>query len=279
MATRIRRPIVAGAFYPRDAGSLQRLADELLGDRSAGGAPLVGPVGLVSPHAGYPYSGRTAAAGFRSVAEIGTPSTVVVLGANHTGLGPAVALDDHDAWETPLGALRVDREAIDRLADGGLAVDEAAFAREHSIEVQLPFIQRVWPGSVTIVPICVQSSAFEALIPAVDGIAALVEDRSALLLASSDFTHYEPGEIAKRLDRGALDRILARNPAGFLEQVRAEGLTICGAGAIAILMAVSDRLGLDQTELIHYTTSGEVTGDQDSVVGYASVLFSGGSND
>ena len=279
MATRIRHPIVAGAFYPRDAETLRELVGELLEDPSATTEQLRRSVGLISPHAGYPYSGRTAAAGFCRVAGIGTPTTVIVLGANHTGLGPAVALDAHDAWETPLGRLIVDREAIGQLTDDGMATDTTAFAREHSIEVQLPFIQRLWPESTTIVPICVRSVSFEALTPAVEGIANLLEDRPALLVASSDFTHYEPADVAKRLDRGALDRILARDPAAFLEHVRAEGLTICGDGAIAVLMGVCDRLDLGQTELIHYTTSGEATGDEESVVGYASVLFSGGSDD
>ncbi|MFC2099846.1 AmmeMemoRadiSam system protein B [Candidatus Bipolaricaulota bacterium] len=280
MATRIRLPIVTGAFYPREAGRLRALVEGLL-DVSPGlpGRPLPDPVGLISPHAGYPYSGTTAALGFRRVAALGVPDLVIVLGASHTGLGPPIALDDHEGWETPLGALPVDGEAVTQLCTGGLPIDGAPFLQEHSIEVQLPFIQVLWPDSVSIVPICVQPGSLEELSAAARAISEHVAGRSALILASSDFTHYESEETARRLDQGALDYILARDAEGFLSHVRANRLTICGAGAITILMLACARLGLGFAELTHYTTSGKTTGDFSAVVGYASVLFSGGKHD
>ncbi|MBU0595810.1 AmmeMemoRadiSam system protein B [Candidatus Bipolaricaulota bacterium] len=280
MAMRIRHPIVAGAFYPREVGRLRQLVAELLDvPPDLRGGPLRAPVGLISPHAGYPYSGATAAVGFRQVAALGAPDLAIVLGASHTGLGPAIALDDHEAWETPLGVLPVDGQAVSRLCGGGLSIDGAPFLREHSIEVQLPFIQGLWPEGVSIVPICVHPGPLGELSTAARAIAELVSDRSALILASSDFTHYESAETATRLDRRALEYIVAMDAEAFLNHVKASRLTICGAGAITLLMLACVQLGLGTAELIQYTTSGETTGDFSSVVGYASVLFSGGNHD
>ena len=280
MGTRIRRPIVAGAFYPGEPSELKRMARRLLGDTGRGDARrLSSPVALIAPHAGYVYSGEMAAAGLREVAKLGAPETVILLGASHTGYGSAIALDDHDQWETPLGSLPVDRVSVSRLADAGLSVETMPFVQEHSIEVQLPLIQTLWPEGVAIVPICVQSTSHGTLAHAADAIADLAASRPILLLASSDFTHYEPQEEAVRLDRKALDLILARDVDAFLALVQDEGLTICGAAAIAILMTIAYRLRLADARLIHYATSGDVTGDRESVVGYASVLFSGGEHD
>lgn len=280
MGTRIRRPIVAGAFYPGEPSELERMARRLLGDTAHTDArPFSSPVGLIAPHAGYVYSGETAAVGLRAVAELGTPETVVLLGASHTGYGSAVALDDHDRWETPIGGLPVDRDSVSRLAAAGIPVEAMPFAQEHSIEVQLPLIQVLWPEGVRIVPICVQSGSYETLARAADAIADIAASRPILLLASSDFTHYESQDDAVRLDRKALDLILACDVEAFLHLVRDEGLTICGAAAIAILMTIANRLRLADARLIHYATSGDVTGDHESVVGYASVLFSGGEHD
>jgi len=280
MGTHIRHPVVAGAFYPREADRLRESIGGLLGaSPNSSASPPDGPIGLISPHAGYPYSGATAALGFRRVAALGAPDSVVILGASHTGLGPVAALDDHDAWETPLGVMTVDGEAVAQLVDSGMTIDGAPFVQEHSIEVQLPFIQMLWPQGVSIVPICVQPGPLEELAAAAAAIAGYVSGRSSLIVASSDFTHYESEQTARRLDQGALDFILAADAKGFLSHVKANRLTICGAGAITVLMLTCAQLGLGDPELIQYTTSGEATGDFSAVVGYASVLFSGGNHD
>ena len=275
MGTQIRQPIVAGAFYPSDPSELSRLLDSLLGeDLAPAAAPLPGPAGLVVPHAGYPYSGAVAGAGFRAIAERGSPKTVILLGANHTGFGRTVSLGDYAGWETPLGVVRSNAELIRQLAERGLPIDNSAFIREHSLEVELPFIVRLWGDSVTLVPICVLSSGdWGAYEEAGRLIAEAVADRPILIAASSDFTHYEPDRLARSLDRSAIEKILALDGEGFIEEWMRRRLSICGAGAIATLIAASERLELTGGTLLDYRTSGDATGDRSTVVGYAAISF------
>ncbi len=269
----IRQPIVAGAFYPGTRDDLSAALSVLLGaelDRPTSRLP--GPFGLIAPHAGYLYSGSTAAAGYRAVAAVGRPDIAVLLGANHTGFGDALSLDDHAAWRTPLGELPVARDVVEALRDSGLSVDRTAFVREHSIEVQLPFLQFLWGNAVPIVPICVQPAPHDRLAEAGSRIAdALADHQSPLIVASSDFTHYESDETARALDRRALDPILALDGSRFLSLCIEERLSICGAGAISALIAASRKLGLTDAKLIDYSTSGDTTGDRAAVVGYAAV--------
>jgi AmmeMemoRadiSam system protein B len=277
MGNRLRLPIVAGAFYPGAPDALRRTVRALLegdGESVVHGGP--GALGLIVPHAGYIYSGPTAGRGFRRAAAASTPDTVVVLGANHTGFGSTVCLDDHDAWSTPLGTVPVDRDLVERLVARGIAVDRTAFVREHSIEVQLPFLQQLFPPGPAIVPICVQHGPYDTLADAGRTIAELVAGRSVWIVASSDFTHYEPDETARRIDRRALARITAFDPAGFFRDVVSERMTICGAAAIVVLMKAAAGIGLRTVELVDYTTSGDTGGDRAAVVGYAAVSFTGG---
>jgi len=272
----VREPIVAGAFYPGTRTDLSASLSALFGDGLRGRfTPLPTPFGLISPHAGYPYSGPTAAAGYRDVAAEGRPDLVVILGASHTGLGAPVSLDDHAAWRTPFGDLPVALDAVRTLEAAGLPVDRSAFVREHSIEVQLPFLQFLWGSSLPIVPICIQPARHEILVDVGSTIADAVADRPAsLLVASSDFTHYESDETARAIDHRALEPILTLDSPRFFSLCIEEGLTICGAGAIVALIAASRRLGLSNAELIDYSTSGDVTGDRSAVVGYAAVVLS-----
>lgn len=271
----VRQPVVSGMFYPARQEDLATTVAELLGDSGIpNDALLESPCGLIAPHAGYLYSGPTAAAGYGAIAQLGRPDTVVVLGANHTGQGAAVSLDDHATWRTPLGDVRVSRKLIRKLAERGLAVDRSAFAREHSVEVQLPFLQALWGNAFEIIPICVQPTAQDLLADVGQTIAdALGETQAVLIVASSDFTHYEPDAVARQMDHRALEPILERNPARFLELCMANRLSICGTGAIAVLMYVAAELKLTEVALANYSTSGDTSGDRDAVVGYASVTF------
>jgi AmmeMemoRadiSam system protein B len=275
METRVREPVVAGTFYPGRCDALAAIVEDLLGedvDRRC--APLSAACGLIVPHAGYPYSGATAAAGYGAVAAQGRPDIVVLLGANHTGSGGAISLDDHDAWRTPLGDVPVARDVVARLSGEGLAINTAAFAREHSIEVQLPFLQILWGSTVPIVPICVQLADRQTLAEVGEVIAdALGKDRHGLIIASSDFTHYEPDETARRIDHLAVEPILALDAPRFFSLCVDNRLSICGVGAISVLIAVATRLSLTDTSLVDYATSGDTTGDRSAVVGYAAISF------
>ena len=275
----LRLPIAAGTFYPGNADTLGATVRSLLGDATAVlHKPLRQSIGLIVPHAGYAYSGHVAAAGFRAVASHGTPEVVVILGASHTGLGAAVSLSEPGHWRTPLGDVPVDSGILEALTASGLPIDAAPFAREHSIEVQLPFLQTLWPDLLRFVPVCVQSAPLTALAAAADAIAGAVAASPVLVVASTDFTHYEPEAVARELDALALERILSLDADGFCQLCARRKLSICGSGAVALLILLAHRLGWTRADLSEYATSGDVTGDRSAVVGYAAVAVMGGSN-
>lgn len=245
----------------------------LLGEGGPKPEVLKGPVGLVVPHAGYIYSGPTAAAGYKALRERGRPEGVVILGTNHTGLGGAVTVAPPEPWETPLGEVPVHEELLEGFSRlPGVVQDPLPFLREHSVEVQLPFIQFLF-GDVPFVPAVVLADDPVTLAGVGRGLAELVSGRGIALIASTDFTHYEPHLVAKRKDMAAIERIRSLDLEGFLRIVRELSISICGVGAIGILIAAARELGLGEVDLVSYTTSGETSGYFEEVVGYASLLF------
>lgn len=275
----MRYPAVAGSFYPGTRRALEGELRELFGagpeELVPAGGGLRGPLGLVVPHAGYVYSGAVAAAGFRAAAGYGRPEAVIILGTNHTGYGGEVTVPGPEPWVTPLGEVPVE-EGLLREIGGlpGVVRDRRAFAREHSVEVQLPFVQYLF-GAVPFVPAVVLTHDPGTIAGFGAGLAEIVRGRGVWVIASSDFTHYEPHRVAVEKDRAALERILDLDLEGFLRVVEERGISICGVGAIGIVMACARSLGLGDAELIAYRTSGEVSGHTAEVVGYAAVLFRG----
>ncbi|NOX44865.1 MAG: AmmeMemoRadiSam system protein B [Caldiserica bacterium] len=273
----MRYPAVAGTFYPGTREALEHELRELFGARPEellpGEQALPGPLGLVLPHAGYMYSGAVAAAGCRAAARYGRPTVVLIFGTNHTGYGGPITVGTPEPWATPLGEVPVAEDLL-REMEGlpGVVRDPRAFAREHSVEVQLPFIQYLF-GPVPFVPVVVLTHDVATIGEFGAGIAEIVRGRGVWLIASTDFTHYEPQDIAVEKDKAALNRILDLDLEGFLHVVEERRISICGAGAIGIVMAAARSLGLDDTELVAYRTSGEVSGYTAEVVGYAAVLF------
>ncbi|MBC7093004.1 AmmeMemoRadiSam system protein B [Candidatus Bipolaricaulota bacterium] len=267
----------AGTFYPADPPRLTAEIEACFqGPREALGPPgegLTGPVGLILPHAGYRYSGAVAATGFSALWRLGRPEAVVILGTNHTGLGGAIAVGGPGTWETPLGTVPVEEELAGAIADGtGADRTDLPFHDEHSVEVQLPFLQHLF-GAVPLVPVVVQHLDLAQARAAGTELAQVLAGRPVALIASTDFTHYEPDEVARKKDRRALTHILNLDLPGFLDEVARQHITICGVGAIALLLAACRELGLLGTKLLAYRTSGEVAGHLDQVVGYAAVLF------
>jgi hypothetical protein len=274
---RVREPVAAGTFYPGTAAGLSAALGRLFpGEVRAAERALEGLIGLVVPHAGYVYSGRVAAAGYAALAERGRPNWVLVLGANHTGMGRSLSLARMGTWRTPLGEAPIDTDLADRLIAAGIEVAEEAFLGEHSIEVELPFLQYLFGIQIPFVPVSVMLSPFPDLAVAGERIAEVVRGKGGAIVASSDFTHYEPAEVARRIDHGAIERILALDAEGFYERVVRERLSICGAAAITLLLAMGRRLGWNDARLVSYATSGDVTGDDRAVVGYASLLLGEG---
>jgi len=279
MEDKVRSPIVAGMFYPADPSALRDTVNLLLES-----APPLSSVdaereslALIVPHAGYIYSGPVAAAGYAYAKSHGTPNRVIILGANHSGFGAPVSLAGDDAWRTPLGDLPLDTGFIRRLADAGFAIDDAAFVNEHSVEVQVPFVQVLWGRTVPLVPICIRPHSLEALVHLGQALAAASSDTSTLIVASSDFTHYEPDDVARARDHGALQFILSLDVTRFHTHCIENRLSICGVGAITATMELACALGLTDTQLLSYATSGDTSGEHSAVVGYAAVAFEGAS--
>jgi len=279
MMPSIREPVVAGAFYPGSRSALIAALTLLLKQKVHVEGTLCEPMGLVVPHAGYIYSGAVAAAGYRELAAHGRPEWAIILGANHTGLGVPISIAREGVWRTPLGDAPIATGMADSLVAEGVTVADEAFLHEHSIEVQLPFLQFLFGAEIPFIPICVMLPALSDLTALGEAIARIVRgkarDKAGVVIVSSDFTHYEPDETVRSVDHRAIEKILALDVQGFYRSLIEERLSICGGGAIVALMACARRLGWDETKLLSYATSGDVTGESHSVVGYAAISLTG----
>ncbi len=268
----IREPVVAGQFYP---GNPSRLLRDIESYLSGGPPQLLQASAVVSPHAGYVYSGAVAGAVFSSV---NLPDRFIVLGPNHTGMGATLALAPVGEWNTPLGPVRIDGELTRRLTEEcpQLREDVAAHAREHSIEVQIPFLKAKRPNP-SFAAICVGTGDFSILEKLGHALARAIRSVSGpvLIVCSSDMTHYESAEAASAKDHLAIEKMLALDARGLYDVVRSKNITMCGfAPAVAMLTACRD-LGATGAKLVRYSNSGEVSGDFGSVVGYAGLAITG----
>jgi AmmeMemoRadiSam system protein B len=277
--THIRPPAVAGQFYPDAPDLLRRMIGEAFhaalgpGELPAVGAGPRRLLGIVSPHAGYPYSGAGTAWGLAAAARDGRPAAVVILGVNHRGLGEAVALSPALGWATPLGVMPVAQAlgAALRVRVPELHFDAAAHALEHSLEVLVPFLQVVF-GEIPIVPIAL-GAIHEATAQTLgEALAELATTHELLIVASSDFSHYVSHAEAARLDWMVLERIAAVDPGGVLRTVREWEITMCGVWPVVVALVAAQRLRCTG-EILHYHTSGEVSGDRSAVVGYGTAAI------
>lgn len=264
-----RRPAVAGQFYPANPETLRNDLIALTRGKSPPAEPR--GIALMVPHAGYMYSGRVAGETYTAVRLAGR---AVILCPNHTGAGEAIAIDDEDHWATPLGRVPVDA-ALARavLAGCGEArFDRAAHFREHSLEVQLPFLQHLL-GDVTFVPICVGTLRLEALLGLGRAVASAVDATGGdiMLIISSDMSHYVPAEVAETQDHKAIERLVALDPEGLHRVVLEEDISMCGVAPAVAGLEAARLLGAREARLVAYGHSGETTRDLRSVVGYAGV--------
>lgn len=263
-------PAVAGRFYPLSAVRLAHDLDEYLAPTSTECAR--GAMGCVVPHAGYVYSGRVAGSVYRRLPPC---SCFVVIGPNHYGQGAPLAIMSDGAWRTPLGEAVI-HHGLARMIQrhcAGLAEDASAHAGEHSVEVQIPFLQRRMAG-FNFVPIVVGAAGYETLVDLGHGMARAIGEfaGSTVIIASSDMNHYEPDAITRAKDANAIGRILALDPRGLYDVVRWESISMCGVGpTIAMLTAVED-LGATHAVLEKYATSADAGGEPESVVGYAGIV-------
>ena len=265
----IRKPVVAGQFY---SGSASALTAEVASHLAADVTPR-SAVAAVVPHAGYVYSGPVAGAVY---GRLRLPETVVILAPNHTGMGRPISVWEAGEWVTPLGSVGVDEAlAAALLREFAEATsDTDAHLMEHSIEVQLPFLQAL-REDVKILPV-VLSVASSATLKALGCcLAELVEkhEPETLLLATTDMTHYEPQEVAERQDRLALERVLEVDADGLWQVVLENDISMCGYMPTTAVLAYARSRGARSAELVRYETSGDRTGDRSSVVGYAGVII------
>lgn len=268
-----RPPAVAGTFYEGTSDRLTRQLDSCFAANAPPPAKKERFLGAVVPHAGLMYSGHVAAALY-AVADL--PRRFVILCPNHTGAGHFAAINREGAWRTPLGEIAIDTPLADALMarTSVLAEDARAHAREHSLEVQLPFLQRLL-GEFTFVPICLGAHRYEVAEEVGRAIAeVLAGQRDVAILASSDLNHYEDQRETLRKDQLAIDQVLARNPRELWRVVGAYDVSMCGFIPTTTMLLAVNALGATEARLIKHATSGDVNGDYSHVVGYAAVLIS-----
>jgi len=283
----MRYPAVAGAFYERSRDALLRQIKECYTHPlGPGKQPEVraGPrrlVGIIVPHAGYMYSGPVAAHSYAALAADGWPRSFVILGPNHHGQGAPLALTEHD-WQTPLGTAVVDKQLHDSLSKPPLEEDILAHRDEHSIEVQLPFLQEL-SNEVRFVPICMAFQEYDLAAEVGELVAQTVQGKDVLLIASSDFTHVgsqyfqiaprglTAPAFAKEQDAKAIEPILALDPKHFAEKVAQDDISMCGYGAVTAMLTAAKRLGAKEAKLLKYATSSDVSRDTKMAVGYGAI--------
>ena len=265
----IRKPVVAGQFYPGTASQLKTMIGEFVDEKVA----KEEVIGLVSPHAGYVYSGPVAGA---VISKVKFKDTFVIMGPNHTGMGKPLSIMTQGTWKTPLGEVEIDSELGKQIlaTSSHLEEDHVAHQYEHSIEVQLPFLQYFKPD-IRIVPIMLAYASGDIYKEIGKELAKAIKDsnKGVVIIASSDMTHYEPQETAQEKDTQAIEAILDLNEDELLRRVDELNISMCGYAPTVSLISAAKELGATGAELVRYQTSGDTTGDYSAVVGYAGVII------
>ena len=263
MVSDIRKAAVAGSFYPDDAG---RLMFEVEAFMSEAGSKPIRVLGAVSPHAGYYYSGHVAGALFGSIE---VPDKVILIGPNHRAAGARAALDSSGGWSFPFGIVPVNRELSYEIARECPSVefDSTAHRGEHSLEVIVPFLYARNPD-LSIAAMAIYSHQENLLSEITVGVAKIAKQNNALIVASSDMTHYLPDKTVREIDSGTIETVRRLDSHALLEKVRSDQ-SMCGAAAVSVAMAACKINGASRAELVKYATSGDIEGKRESVVGYA----------
>ena len=275
----IRTPAVSGTFYPENEKKLKNLIHDCF--MHPIGPGKTSPTdsdekiyGVICPHAGFVYSGPVACHSFYSLSSSSSKLAIIV-GPNHYGIGQNTASMIDVSWKTPLGLAEVDSDSVLELREhlDILEIDSFSHSKEHSIEVQIPILQEVFSNEMKILPISLINQEQKTATLVGSAIAKIAQEKDALLIGSSDFTHYEENEFAHRQDLALIDPILKLDIDEFYKILHERKVTACGFGAIASIMTACKELGATEGKLLKYATSGDVSGDKSSVVGYASIIF------
>ncbi|HEV2495328.1 MAG TPA: AmmeMemoRadiSam system protein B [Terriglobia bacterium] len=275
----VRRPAVAGRFYPSNPEVLARDIEEYVhAENEATGRAAEGKlakaIGCIVPHAGYMYSGHVAGAVYR---RLPPRSSYIILAPNHFGRGAPLAIMSAGAWLTPLGTAPINHALARSLTHAChlLVEDAQAHAGEHSLEVQLPFLQHL-VKEFSFVPVSIGVGGYAALESLGHGVAQVVRqaDKPVFIIASSDMNHYEPDDVTRIKDRKAIDQILTLDPHGLYEVIRREDISMCGYGPAVAMLTAARELGATRADLVKYATSADTSGDRSTVVGYAGIVVS-----
>jgi MEMO1 family protein len=265
----IREPVVAGQFYPGTASELKNTLRSLIKEN----IEKEEVIGLVAPHAGYIYSGSVVG---EVLSRTKIPDTVIIIGPNHTGRGQPFSIMTSGTWITPLGKIEIDSDLATRLtaASQYLKTDTLAHEMEHSIEVQLPFLQYLKPD-VKIVPIILGTQDGPALKALGYEMAQVIQNsqKKVLIFASSDMNHYEAQKTTQKKDRQAIEAILELDPDKLINRIETQDISMCGYGPATVMLSAVNAMGGGKAELIKYQTSGDVSGDLSAVVGYAGIII------
>jgi AmmeMemoRadiSam system protein B len=275
----VRTPAVSGTFYPDDQKELKSLIHDCF-------THTIGPgktpptdsdqkiYGVICPHAGFVYSGPVACHSFYSISS-STSKLAIITGPNHYGIGQSIASMVDASWKTPLGLMEVDSESVLELRDGLdiLELDSFSHSKEHSIEMQVPMLQETFSHDMKILPVSLINQEQKTATKVGSAIAKIAQKKDALLIGSSDFTHYEENEFAHRQDLALIEPILKLDVDEFYKILYERKVTACGFGAIASTMTACKELGATEGKLLKYATSGDVSGDKSYVVGYGSIIF------
>lgn len=264
-----RKPAVAGQFYAGTSSGLSREVQRYI-DITASKEKAIG---IVSPHAGLIYSGAVAGMLY---SRIEFPHTFILIGPNHTGIGKPVSIMSDGQWSIPTGTLKIDKPLAEKILNSSEKVeeDEDAHLREHSLEVQLPFIVHL-SEEVKIVPITMMTDSLELCRHIGEVMAKAVKETEypVTIIASSDMSHYEEDSVARSKDKTAIDRIIALDPEGLYETVTKNNISMCGFIPVTAMLYAAKQLGASGSSLVKYMTSGEISGDYGYVVGYAGILI------
>jgi len=278
---RIRKPYVAGMFYEANPELLKRQIEECFLHRLGPGklpekAKKYEVFGLIVPHAGYMYSGPVAAHAYYVLSQARKSKYFIIIGPNHSGMGSPIAVASEDAWEMPFGKVKVNIDYARCIsARSGIAsIDSRAHLYEHSVEVQIPFLQFLYGSDFEIIPVTMLLQNYEASRRVGEALAECISEYGdAVVIASTDFTHYESAENAHRKDKLAIERILELDSRGLYDVVIENEITMCGYGPVIVLIEAAKKLGYTNIKILKYATSGDITGDYSSVVAYASFVI------
>lgn len=271
----LRPSPIAGQWYPGNPNRLASSVDDFI--RSAELPEIAGDViAIITPHAGHVYSGGVAGHAFAAVKGL-SPEIVAVVSPMHQPYLEGLLTSGHDAYQTPLGSIPIDREtiqALDSLLQQklGFGLTPVRNDREHSLEIELPFLQRALEGSFDLLPVMVRDQSLRVTQTLGLSLARVLSGKKALLVASTDLSHFYPQEVANQYDQELLSRIKAFDPAAVLRAETEHKAYACGRGAVAAVLWAAQALGADQVQILKYATSGDVSSDYHQVVGYGAAV-------